>query len=289
MQKFNIKTRVLAGILGLVTLFATQAVSAQELDPIEAVFGNLISDENSVLPLTAMLTFLIFVGFLALLIVYFGYKQKWNITSLAIPLGLITVFALTFFIIPIPQGTSGAPESYDYHISVNALISPWTFNITLMDGFDGNPPDCDVEHIEDLMTEDPKDMSRDRAPCNDIDNSLYNNVGIEDLSGVKRLVNVDVPFIVNRSESEFIVLAITLVAFDTEHGFIYPIEENPDGIITDFKGESIELILAQRKPHTIYVLVPNVIGLEFLWRCSFFCGAGHFGMTATINVVAPLS
>ena len=289
MWKSNIKVKALAGISGLVTLaYATQAVSAEEHDPIEAVFGHLISGEDSILPLTAMLTFLLFVGFLALLIVYFGYKQKWNITSLAIPLGLITVFALTFFIIPIPAGSDEAPDSYDYHISVNALISPWTFNITLMDGFDGNAPDCDIEHIEDLMTEDPKNMGRDRIPCNDVDNDLYSSdEAIEDYIGVKRLISLDVPAIANRSEDEFITLAITLVAFDTEHGYIFPIEENPDGIINDFNGESIELILAQRKPHTIYIEIPNIAGLDFLWRCSFFCGAGHFGMTATIHVVAP--
>ena len=275
MKKLSVKKMILLGLgsIGIIA-FSTKSVIAQE---------------NSVLPLAALPAFVLFISVLAVGIIYYGVKQRWNITSFAIPIVLIATFAVVALTAPIPIPGEG-PESFDYHVLMNARISPWTYNITLMDGFDGNEPDCDFDRIIELMTEDPKDMTENRDPalsCNDIDNSIYQlYIDSEETGqgyeGVVFATTIKLPAVEGKDS---IILALSMVAFDTEHGFIFPGELNPDGIIRDYEGGSVELILSQRKPSTIYLEIPNVEGFIYTFRCSFFCGAGHFGMLGEIRVV----
>lgn len=276
MKKLSVKKLILLGLgsIGIIT-FSTKSV---------------IAEENSVLPLAALPAFVLFISILAIGIIYYGYKQRWNITSFAIPIVLILTFAAVAVTAPIPIPGDG-PEEFDYHILMNARISPWSYNITFMDGFDGSAPDCDFDHVIELMTEDPKDMTKSRDPslsCNDIDDSIYHlyleaeEGGGQGYEGVVVATLMELPVIEGK---DFIILALSMVAFDTEHGFIFPRELNPDGEILDYEGSSIELVLPQRKPVTIYLQIPNIEGFTFIFRCSFFCGAGHFGMLGQIQVV----
>ena len=183
------------------------------------------------------------------------------------------------------------PElEYDYHVVIVATINPSIFNVTLLDGIHEERPDCDFSTVISSVSQfaqnynyELKSQKLDLA-CNDIQDSQYliqtnSNSGLDywKLNEITLLVKP------NRSETEFLILALTLLATDTEHSLIFAEAENPDGILSDIHGSTEQIFMDQLQPITTYLKIPNRPA-EYLFRCAFFCSAGHFGQTGKIFV-----
>ena len=186
------------------------------------------------------------------------------------------------------------PETeFDIHVVMTALIQPNIFNITLIDGVYefGQTPDCDFGQLIRGIEADPVNFN---PACNDIDNAMYLNIinnsksfgyyGYDDTDFGVGLNNIMLHLHPDRTEDEFIVLALTMIAVDADHGFIFPPELNPEGVLLDYQGQPVgDIFMPLGQAVTIYLNVPNTAG-EYHFRCSYFCHAGHFGQIGRIIV-----
>ena len=181
------------------------------------------------------------------------------------------------------------PElEYDYHVVMVATISPAIFNVTLLDGIDGGHPDCDFGTVIASVSQNVQNYDYELGfrkldlACNDVQDSQYLSISSSG-SDYWKLNEISLLVKANRSETDFLILALTLLGADTDHSLIFSEVENPDGIVSDIYGSTEQIFMPQSQPITTYLKIPNWPA-EYFFRCAFFCSAGHFGQTGKITV-----
>ncbi|MFW9928390.1 MAG: hypothetical protein ACFFD1_03280 [Candidatus Thorarchaeota archaeon] len=249
------------------------------LNSINDILNNIISDKGlagAVIPITAMAFFLIFIGGGFVYLVINARKQKWNVTSLIVPVAIIAIFVITIIMVPLPRiEDKTLPNSQvDVQIVISAQIKPWTYNVSVYQNKFFN---------ESLTFVNPEDVYAgfgDALTQNQMLNSTIRNetnfAYITDPSyGGLKSPNITV---FTGQTVRFV-----LEALDTEHGFLLGDEGNP---VNDVFGDPLVKTLPQHALVEFYWKAPST-PTQIEYRCTFFCGAGHPTMHATLFVVNP--
>ncbi|MHA1982965.1 MAG: hypothetical protein ACW967_01345 [Candidatus Hodarchaeales archaeon] len=259
----------------------------------DPVFGNLVSDDDfahAVIPITAMLFFLVFIGAGFVYLVINARKQKWNLSSTLIPIVIIGVFILAIFVFPLPRLIERElPDAdVDVQIVIEAQIKPWTFNATVYQNkaLDQELADClESPSAAGKYTcfVDPEEVYAGQAYAENqlIDPALRTQLGVDyltdaDYGGLKTTA-----FTIFYGQT----VRFVMKALDTEHGFVLGAEAEP---LNDIFGDQIVKTLPQHELLEVYWQAP-MEDFSVEYRCSFFCGAGHAGMFASLQVIAPPS
>ena len=255
------------------------------INNIQTIMQNLVANggfTNAVIPITGMFFFLAFIGGASLYVIIYARKKHWNAISVLIPFVIIGVFVLTIIAFPLPiiiqpvtcvPPNTGNPicSQVGAQVILEAHLKPWNFNITIYQNADLNAS------LKNNWADPTQAYAGKENALNMLNRSDYQ----PDTTGYGGLVIWNFTVYTNQ------IVHLILQAQDTEHGFTI-IDNNGNTINDLVTGKQIYLTLPQHNPQNVYFQAPSAPAV-WLYRCIFYCGAGHFGMEGNIIIANPPS